>query len=115
MFLEPRTFAQIWQRHGCFAYELKGKHELMKINIEDLVNKSFEGSCVVEVSDGYWNARKTIILSVHEIVVKGPIFPCKVVCKYQLNIRIRRRVYCQKEEALQIFKFAIPTKKYLIS
>ena len=51
----------------------------MKINVEDLVKKSFEGSCIVDVYDVYWNARKIINLSVQEIVVKGPTFPCKVV------------------------------------
>ena len=38
--------------------------------------KSFEGSCIVEV----FNGRKTIILSVQEIVVTGPTYPGKVVC-----------------------------------
>ena len=52
----------------------------MKINYEDLVDKSFEGSCIVEVFDEHWDARKSIILSVQEIVVAGPISPRKVVC-----------------------------------
>ena len=60
-------------------YELKGEHELMEINVEDLVNKSFEGFCIVEVYDSYYDSRKTVILSVQEIVVKGPTFPRKVV------------------------------------
>ena len=77
--LDPGTFAQIWQTHGCLAYKLKGEHELMKINVEDLVNKSFERSCIVEVDDSYCDSHKTIILPVQEIVVTGPIFSRKVV------------------------------------
>ena len=54
----------------------------MRINYEDLVDKSFEGSCIVEVRDSYWGARKTIILS---IVVTGPTYPRKVVCNAALT------------------------------
>ena len=85
MILEPGTFAQIWQKHDCLAYELKGENELMRINYEDLVDKSFEGSCIVEVYDSYWDARKTIILSVQEIMVTGPTSPRKVVCDTDLT------------------------------
>ena len=64
MVLEPGTFAQILQKYGCLAYERKGENELMKINYEDLVDKSFEGTCIVEVYNSYYDACKTIILSV---------------------------------------------------
>ena len=40
--LEPGTLAQILEKYGCFAYELKGEHELMRINYEDLVNKTLQ-------------------------------------------------------------------------
>ena len=80
LLLEPVTSAQILQKYGCLAYERKGVNELMRINYEDLIDKSFEGSCIVEVRDSYWDACKTIILSVEEIVVTGPTYPCKVVC-----------------------------------
>ena len=83
--LEPGTFAQILEKYGSFTYELKGEHELIKINYEGLVNKTFEGSCIVEVHNSYWDARKTIILSVQEIVVTGPTFPHKVVCNLSLE------------------------------
>ena len=53
VFLEPGTFTQIWEKHGCGAYECKGKNKLTKINYEDLVDKSFEGSCIVQVFDEY--------------------------------------------------------------
>ena len=82
---EPVTFAQILQKYGCLAYELKGENELMRINYENLVDKSFEGSCIVEVRDWYCDARKTIILSVEEIVVTGPTYPHKVVCNTGLT------------------------------
>ena len=85
MVLEPGAFPQIWQKHGCLAYELKGENELMRINYEDLVDKSFEGSCIVEVYDSYWDARKTIILSVQEIVVTRPTSPRKIVCNTNLT------------------------------
>ena len=52
----------------------------MRINYGDLVDKSFEGSCIVEVFDEYLDACRTIILSVQEIVVTGPTYPHKVVC-----------------------------------
>ena len=82
---EPVTFAQIWGKYGCLAYELKGENELMRINYEDLVNKSFEGYCIVEVCDEYWDARKTIILSVQEIAVTGPTYTRKIVCNTGLT------------------------------
>ena len=85
MFLDSGTFAQIWQKHGCLAYERKGENQLTKINYEDLVDKSYEGSCIVEVFDEYWNTRKTVILSVQEIVVTGPAFLRKVVCNTDLT------------------------------
>ena len=85
MFLEPGTFAQIWEKYGCSAYERKGENELMKINYEDLVDKSFEGSCIVEVFDEYYDARKTIIYSVQQIVVTGPTSPLKIVCNTDLT------------------------------
>ena len=44
--LDPGTFAQILEKYGCRAYERKGENELMRINYEDLVDKSFEGSCI---------------------------------------------------------------------
>ena len=71
------------QKYGCSARE--GLNELMRINYEDLLDKSFEGSCMAEVRDSYWDARKTIILSVEEIVVPGPTYPCKVVCNAGLT------------------------------
>ena len=43
MVLEPGTFAQILQKYAFLAYEPKGENELMRINYEDLVDKSFEG------------------------------------------------------------------------
>ena len=49
----------------------------MRINYEDLVDKSLEGSCIVDVYDSYYDARKTIILSVQEIVVTEPTSPRK--------------------------------------
>ena len=64
--LDPGTFAQILEKYHCRAYERKGENELMRINYEDLVDKSFEGSCIVEVRDMYWEALKTIILSVEK-------------------------------------------------
>ena len=85
MLLEPGTFAQIWQKHDCLAHELKGENELMRINYEDLVDKSFEGSCIVKVFDEYWDARKNIILSVQKIVVTGPTSRRKVVCNTDLT------------------------------
>ena len=98
--LDPGTFAQIWQKHCCLAYKLKGEHGLMKINVDDLVNKSFEGSCIVEVCDSYYDLCKTIILSVREIVVTGPIFPRKVVWDIGLmseeESSVRRRVIRRK-------------------
>ena len=68
------------EKYGCREYERKGENELMRINYEDLVDMSSEGSCIVEVRDMYWEALKTIILSVEEIVVTGPTYPRKVVC-----------------------------------
>ena len=53
MVLDKGTFAQIWQKHDCLAYEREGENELTKINYEDLVGKIFEGSCTVEVFDEY--------------------------------------------------------------
>ena len=85
MSLEPVTSAQILQKYGCLAYERKGVNELMRINYEDLVDKKFEGSCIVEVRDSYWGARKTIRLSVEEIAVTGPTYPRKVVCNAGLT------------------------------
>ena len=79
MVLEPGTFALILQKYGCLACELKGENELTKINYDDVVDKSFEGTCIVEVYDSYYDTRKTIILSVQEIVVTGPTSPRKVV------------------------------------
>ena len=64
----------------CIVYELKGEHELMKINIDDLVSKSFEGSCTVDVYDSYQDSCKSTILFIEEILVRGPTSPCKVVC-----------------------------------
>ena len=52
----------------------------MGMNYEDLVDKSFEGACIVQVRDSNWEALKTIILLVEEIVVTGPTYPRKVVC-----------------------------------
>ena len=77
MVLDRGTFAQIWQKHGCLAYERKGENELTKIN--------YEGTCTVKVFDEYWDARKTTILSVKEIVVTGPTYPHKVVCNTGLT------------------------------
>ena len=95
MVLEPGTFTQIWQKHGCLAYELKEENELMRINYEDLVDKSSEGSCIFEVYDSYWDARKTIILSVQEIVVTGPITsPRKVVCNTDLTSELKNIQFC---------------------
>ena len=85
MFSDRGTFAQIWEKYGCFAYERKGENEITKIDYEDLVDRSFEGSCIVEVFDEYYDARKTIILSVQEIVVTGPTSPRKVVCNTDLT------------------------------
>ena len=85
MVLEPGMFAQILQKYGCSAYELKGESELMRINYEDLIDKSFEGSCTVEVRDSYWGAHITIILSVEGIVVTGPTYPRNVVCNAGLT------------------------------
>ena len=75
------TFAQIRvdDKLICSAYELKGKHELMKININYLVNKSFERSCTVEVYDSYQDSSKSAILFVKEIMVTRPTYPGKVV------------------------------------
>ena len=56
--LESGTFVQIFEKYGCRAYEHKGENELMKINYEHLVDKSSEGSCIVEVFDMYLDARK---------------------------------------------------------
>ena len=78
--LDPGMFAQILEKYGCLAYEPKGENELMRINYEDLVDNSFEGSCIVQVHDSYWEALKTIILSVEEMVVTEPTYPRKVVC-----------------------------------
>ena len=60
------TFTQIRvdDKFTCNIYELKGKHEVMKININDLVDKSFEGSCTVEVYDSYQYSCKSTILFV---------------------------------------------------
>ena len=52
----------------------------MKINVDDLVNKSFEGSCTVEVYDSYQDSCKSTILFVEEILVTGLTFSRKVVC-----------------------------------
>ena len=89
MLLELGTFIQIHEKYKCNAYKLKGEHEFMKINInnlvtkrfasiyelkgdhelmeispDNLVNKSFEGSCIVEVYDDYYNSCKSTILFV---------------------------------------------------
>ena len=85
MSLKPVTSAQILQKYGCLAYERKGVNELIRINYKDLVDMSFEGSCIVEVRNSYWGAHKTIILSVEEIVVTGPTYPRKVVCNAGLT------------------------------
>ena len=76
------TFAQIRVdcKLICSVYELKGEHELMKINIDDLVNKSFEGSCTVQVYGSYQDSCKSTILFIEEILVRGPTSPRKVVC-----------------------------------
>ena len=126
------TFAQIWQKYGCSAYELKGEHELIRINYENLVNKSFEGSCIIEVRDQYYDARKAIVLSVQEIIVKGLTFPCKAVCNTDLTSESEEeseeelggelggeleeesggeseeRLGGESEEVLQTLKFAMP-------
>ena len=94
MVLEPSTFAQILQKYGCLAY---GENELTKINHEDLVDKSFERSCIVEVRDSYCSACKTIILSVEEIVVTGPTFQCKVVCNTNLTSESEEKSLSEEE------------------
>ena len=85
MLLEPGTFAQILEKYGCRAYERKGENELMRINYEDLVDKNSEGSCIVQVRDMHWGARKAIILTVEKVVVTGPNYPHKVVCNTNLT------------------------------
>ena len=34
------TFIQIHEKYKCNTYKLKGEHEFMKLNINDLVNKA---------------------------------------------------------------------------
>ena len=84
-FLEPGTFAQILEKYGCFTYERKGENKLMKINYEDLVDKSFERSCIVRVRNSYREACKIIILTGEKIVVNGPTSSSKVVCNTDLT------------------------------
>ena len=63
----------------CSVHELKGEDELRKINVAELVNKSFEGSCIVKVYDSYGKSGKTIILFEEKMLVTGPTFPRKDV------------------------------------
>ena len=67
MLLEPGTFAQIWEKYGCGAYERKGENKLTKISYEDLVDKSFEGSCIVKVCDTYYDARETTFFQLKKL------------------------------------------------
>ena len=60
--LDPGTFSQILEKYGCGAYERKGENKLTKINYEDLVDISFEGSCIVEVRDSYWENSKPLFV-----------------------------------------------------
>ena len=83
--LEPGTLAQILKKYGFRAYECKGENELMTINYEYLVDKSSEGSCIVQIHNTYWGARKTVILTVEKIVVTGPNYQRKVVCNTDLT------------------------------
>ena len=117
MLLDRGTFIQLHKKYKCNAYKLKGEHEFMKININnlvnksfasiyelkgehelmqispsDLVNRSFEGSCIVEVYDDYCDSCKSTILFVQEIYVTRPTSPCKVVWNTGFNVRVRRRV-----------------------
>ena len=107
------TSAQILQKYVCLAYERKGVNELMRINYEDLLDKSFEGSCIVEVRDSYWDARETIILSVEEIVVTGPTYPRKVVCnadKIRRRVIVRRSVIRRRKLGCKIATLACENK-----
>ena len=83
-FLDSGTFGQISAKYGCLSYKLKGDNEVMRINFEDLIDKSCEGSCIFCVYIMYLNACKTTFLDVKEIVVNGPLNPCKVVCNNNL-------------------------------
>ena len=50
----------------------------MEISPDDLVNKSFEGSCKVEVYDDYYDSCKIHHFFVQEIYVIGPTSPSKL-------------------------------------
>ena len=42
----PSTFGQISAKYCCTAYKLREDNGLTRINFENLIDKSIEGSCV---------------------------------------------------------------------
>ena len=71
------TFGQISAKYGCCVFKLDNDGELIRINVEELVDKNFEGSCTFEVYDAYSGEGKAVFLDIREIVVNGPLTQCE--------------------------------------
>ena len=67
------AFGQISAKYGCCVFKLDDDGELIKMNVDELVEKDFEGSCTFEVYDTYSGEGKAVFLDIKETVVNGPL------------------------------------------